>query len=212
MAIEKTTFDPNRAYPVFPLHEAVLFPYAMLPLLIHEPRYRRMTRDALDSFGIIAIAHYNAEVSESESLYGRPDLAETVGIGQVIDYEHLSDDRYILTLYGLCRARIKIESEHHPYRMAYLQPIDVGRGDETTLREYRQTIEVTLYGALSKLGYAEKAKDNHISSQIPTKVLIDQIINAVCRDTDERYKLLSETNVTRRANWLIHYLKAAAGE
>lgn len=210
MAIETTMLDPNRAYPLFPLQDAVLFPYALLPLLVFEPRYRRMVRDALDSFGILAIGHFNGEVSEAEHLYGRPALADTVGVGLIVDYEHLEDGRYIVTLYGLCRARILREEEHHPYRMARLAPVDLGRGDEATLSGYRETIERTLYDALAKLGYTREAEQNHISTRIPTKILIDQIINAVCRDARERYALLRETNVTRRASWLIDYLRTAA--
>ena len=37
-----------RETPVFPLAEVVLFPGAVLPLHIFEPRYREMVSDALE--------------------------------------------------------------------------------------------------------------------------------------------------------------------
>ena len=41
--------------PLFPLPDAVLFPNALLPLMIFEPRYRQMVTDALAGDGLIAM-------------------------------------------------------------------------------------------------------------------------------------------------------------
>jgi hypothetical protein len=40
--------------PVMPLSGAVLFPHALLPLYIFEPRYRKMLEHALESIGCFA--------------------------------------------------------------------------------------------------------------------------------------------------------------
>ena len=40
---------------LFPLPGVVLFPHAVLPLHIFEPRYRQMTEDALATDRLIAI-------------------------------------------------------------------------------------------------------------------------------------------------------------
>ena len=42
--------------PIFPLPNVVLFPNALLPLHIFEPRYRQMTADALEGERLIAMA------------------------------------------------------------------------------------------------------------------------------------------------------------
>jgi Lon protease-like protein len=46
---------PNKV-PVFPHPEVVLFPRAVLPLHMYEPRYRQMITDALAGDRIIAAA------------------------------------------------------------------------------------------------------------------------------------------------------------
>ena len=42
--------------PVMTLPSATLFPQALLPLYIFEPRYRRMLKDALDSNRMFSVA------------------------------------------------------------------------------------------------------------------------------------------------------------
>ena len=42
--------------PLFPLPNVVLFPHAVLPLHIFEPRYRQMTADALEGERLIAMS------------------------------------------------------------------------------------------------------------------------------------------------------------
>ena len=48
--------DAAGRVPVFPLPDVVFFPDTTLPLHIFEPRYRRMTEDALRSDRLIAMA------------------------------------------------------------------------------------------------------------------------------------------------------------
>src|SRR5579883_1951111 len=42
--------------PIFPLPHVVLFPRALLPLHVFEPRYRAMLKDALETHRAIAMA------------------------------------------------------------------------------------------------------------------------------------------------------------
>ena len=49
--------DYSQLIPVFPLPNVVLFPKAVVPLHVFEPRYRNMMADALCGSRLIAIAH-----------------------------------------------------------------------------------------------------------------------------------------------------------
>src|SRR5689334_23095164 len=44
------------ALPIFPLPKVQLFPHALLPLHVFEPRYRDMVRDAMAGPRLIAVA------------------------------------------------------------------------------------------------------------------------------------------------------------
>src|SRR5689334_14855014 len=93
--------------PIFPLPNAVLLPGGLMPLHVFEPRYREMTRDALDGARLLAIARlkpgYEAKYQE------RPAVFPAAGLGRIIASEELADGRFLLVLRGI--ARVQIERE-----------------------------------------------------------------------------------------------------
>ena len=54
--------------PVMTLNKTVLFPQAMLPLYIFEPRYRQMLADVLPAARIFAVASVKSDEEEAELL------------------------------------------------------------------------------------------------------------------------------------------------
>lgn len=95
--------------PLFPLPNVVLFPYAVLPLHIFEPRYRQMTVDALSGEACIAMALLRSAAAEATG-GGQPPIHDVVGLGKIIAHERLPDGRYYLFLRGLARARVVRET------------------------------------------------------------------------------------------------------
>lgn len=97
---------------VFPLAGAVLFPRALLPLNIFEPRYLAMTRDAMASDGLIGI------IQPREGRKGdAPDLFEVGGLGRITRFSETGDGRFLIALSGLLRFRVVRElSATTPYR------------------------------------------------------------------------------------------------
>ncbi len=98
--------------PLFPLPDVVLFPGAVLPLHVFEPRYREMTRDVLAGSRLLAIVRlrpgYEADYR------GRPPIYDVAGVGYVIGSDELPDGRFNLLVRGV--GRISIESELAPER------------------------------------------------------------------------------------------------
>lgn len=88
--------------PLFPLPNVVLFPYAVLPLHIFEPRYRQMTADAIAGEGYLAMALLRSAGHE-ESGGELPTIHDIVGLGKIIAHERLPDGRYYVFLRGLAR-------------------------------------------------------------------------------------------------------------
>lgn len=106
------TLDPTdlRALPIFPLPNVALFPGALLPLHVFEPRYRDLVRDALAGSKAMAIARLKPgfEASYAE----RPPVFDVCGAGFIEDHRKLEDGRYDILVRGA--ARIRILNEHPP--------------------------------------------------------------------------------------------------
>lgn len=86
---------------LFPLPGLVLLPHAVLPLHIFEPRYRQMTRDALDSDQLIAMVLVRPAPSHSPWTEPVP-IMDVACLGKIVQHERLPDGRYNMLLLG-CR-------------------------------------------------------------------------------------------------------------
>ena len=90
--------------PIFPLPNVVLFPSALLPLHIFEPRYRAMVADALESERLIGLVMLRPGW---ESQYdGTPDVYPIGCAGFITHADRLPDGRFNIMLRGLEKFRI----------------------------------------------------------------------------------------------------------
>ena len=98
--------------PVFPLPGALLLPRSRLPLHIFEPRYLQMLTDALKTpqrlIGMV----------QPWQRPGQSDALQAIGCaGRVTQFSETEDGRYLVTLTGVSRFRIRDEIEGFaPYR------------------------------------------------------------------------------------------------
>ena len=91
--------------PMFPLPEVHLFPGAILPLHVFEPRYLALVDQVLERpDNSIAIATLRPGF---ESDYeGKPPIYPTMGVGSVIAAEKKSDGRWNLLVRGALRVHL----------------------------------------------------------------------------------------------------------
>jgi Lon protease-like protein len=104
------------ALPLFPL-PTVLFPGALMPLHIFEPRYRAMVRDALDGHQALAVVLVTDPDQLDEN--GHPRIAKIAGAGVIVDHVELPSGRFNILVRG--RARVELEElpfGDKPYRRA----------------------------------------------------------------------------------------------
>jgi Lon protease-like protein len=113
--------------PVFPLPQTVLFPGALLPLHIFEPRYRVMVKDALATNKVLAIALIR-ETGERDA-NRHPPIEPVAGVGVIIDHAELADGRYNILLRGRARVRLEELPFVPPYRRARATLIHSAAGD-----------------------------------------------------------------------------------
>jgi Lon protease-like protein len=103
---------------VFPLPQVVLFPGAMMPLHVFEPRYRAMTRDILGSTRRICIA----QIPEDHDIdaHGQPEISRVAGVGEIVKCDALPDGRFNILVEGKARVRVEELPFRRPYRRAQL--------------------------------------------------------------------------------------------
>lgn len=196
-------------FPLFPLRELVVFPHTVKPFLFYEPRYLRMMREVLDGFGLLVTARFRVPPSRAESLWGRPALLPVASLCQVQDYERTPEGFYNVILYGIRRVKILDELPPKDYRRVRVRPFDTALEGEKPLAAYRKVIDGLLKRFLARNGQTGYPVIGH---RLPTGILIDQLIDAVCSNTAQRYAMLRESNVHRRAAWLIRCLRETVGD
>lgn len=106
---------PDRAG-VMILGGACLFPQALLPLFIFEPRYRRMLADSLDGNRMFIIAMARPGVSRESPL-------PLAGLGLVRASVRNPDGTSNLVLQGLTRVRLGKVTRYKPYREMKFVPL-----------------------------------------------------------------------------------------
>lgn len=107
------------AIPVFPLGGALLFPRAVLPLNIFEPRYLAMVDAALASHRLIGMIQPAAMFGPNASLEDdRPPLARIGCAGRITAFQETDDGRYLIVLSGMIRFTLGDElPAGAPYRV-----------------------------------------------------------------------------------------------
>ena len=91
--------------PIFPLTGVLLLPRGRLPLNIFEPRYLAMTRDALASERLIGMV----QPSDPRVAGDNPPVYRTGCAGRITSFSETDDGRFLITLTGISRFRIREE-------------------------------------------------------------------------------------------------------
>jgi uncharacterized protein len=104
--------DLPEVIPVFPLPGALMLPRARLPLHIFEPRYLAMIEDCLKTkHRLIGMIQPRATPT------GDPRLQAIGCAGRLTGFSETEDGRYMITLSGASRFRVKEEVQGFtPYR------------------------------------------------------------------------------------------------
>jgi len=93
---------PNKIS-VFPLSNAIFFPRTILPLNIFEDRYLQLVEDCMKEGRLFGMVQPRNSEGTSPEVY-------SVGcLGKIISFNETSDKRFVITLLGLTRFKIKKE-------------------------------------------------------------------------------------------------------
>lgn len=193
--------------PVFPLPEIVLFPRAMLPLHVFEPRYQAMTVDALAGDGAIAVALLRPGF---EPLYytRHAPIHPILGLGRIVASEELEEGKYNILIRGEARGRLIEELSGHPYRRARVEPVrPFCHQAEPALQKLRRA----LHHAVRDSPFGDADVRKHWSSLLKMPLGLgdatDLIVSGLPMDGELKQCFLAEADVPARAAMLLNEIR-----
>jgi Lon protease-like protein len=196
--------------PVFPLPETVLFPCALLPLHVFEPRYREMTADALAGESLIATALLK-EGYLPKYYSRRAPIHRVVCVGRIVASEELVNGEYNILLRGETRARIVRETTGKRYRQATLEPLVSTCGAS---KDEVSALRKDLHREVRR----NAANDPELADQwrqlfeapLPLGAIADLIANGLPVTAELRQCLLAEQDTPQRAGMLLEQMRTLA--
>ena len=194
--------------PVMVLPDTQLFPNALLPLYIFEPRYRAMLAHALAGPRMFCVASVKPSVLEAS---GDDDLHPVSGVGLVRACVGKDDGTSHLILQGLARVRFTGYSQVRPFRLARIEEVrSVG---STSVEAEALGTKVTELCQQFKESGAELPNqlDMFLSHLTDPGLLADLVAHTFVADPVARQRLLEEPDVAARLRLLIRCLTAVPG-
>ena len=194
---------------LFPLSGLVVFPHAMQPLHIFEPRYCDLLSAALASDRLIAMATTLGTAPTGP--LGNSDIAATVCIGKVISHAKLEGEKHNILLVGTKRAKILRELDSSSaFRIAQveiLHDIYPPSGAEDRLELKNDLLQA--FGAIIPPS-ANVQQNLHelMAGAMGLGPITDIISYTLPFDPAEKLELLGIADVDRRAMELIQLLRS----
>jgi len=194
---------------LFPLPGLVVFPHAMQPLHIFEPRYCEMLAESLASDRMIAMATLTGGISAVSA--ETPPIASTVCLGKIISHAELDGDRHNILLVGTRRA--KIVRELDAGRTFRIAEVDVAEdiypptGSEARRELKKQLLEA--FGEIIPVS-ANVQQNLHelMAGQMGLGPITDIISYTLPFEVESKLRLLAEPDVDSRATELVRLLRS----
>jgi Lon protease-like protein len=189
--------------PVMVLPNATLFPHALLPLMVFEPRYREMLAWALEHHRMFCIALMKPGVTEAATA---EDFHHVAGLGLIRACVTHPDGTSHLILQGMSRVEFVEFHRGHPFRMARIQevPAQPAKRDEAEALS-AQVLEFCAHYR-AKGAEISDTLDQQLAKVEDPAILCDIVTHTFVRDPHRRQRVLEETRVADRLRTLIRHL------
>jgi Lon protease-like protein len=194
--------------PVMPLPGALLFPHALLPLHIFEPRYQEMLENALRAHRMFCVALMKPQRSQWKTT---DDFFHVAGVGLIRACVGRGDGTSNLILQGLRRVRLASFEQIDPFPIAAIEPLKVKTSTSVETEALGAKV-IELYSKLKTTGRQLPEKvDNYLSLLTDLEMLADLMAATFVNDPLRRQELLAELSLNRRLRLLIQYLREETG-
>jgi Lon protease-like protein len=198
---------PDRL-PVMPLPGAVLFPHALLPLYIFEPRYRDMLQHALRHDRMFCVTLVKPSCPQ---WHAPEDFFHFATAGLIRACVERDDGTSNLILQGLQRVRFASFEQVKPFPIARINAVE--SRDETTVEtEALGTKVLELYANLKHDGRQLPSKlDRYLAELRDLEMLADLMASTFVNDPLRRQRVLEEQSINQRLRFLIRFLRDEIG-
>lgn len=176
---------------IFPLSNAIFFPRTILPLNIFEERYIQLVNDCMKEKRLFGMVQPKIKIGQNREIY-------KVGcLGKIISFNETADRRFIITLSGIIRFRVKKElNTNKLYREFEVDYSDFMKDLQNSDGEEKNKEKINL---LNKIKIFFKKKNYLISFDEFEKLSFDQLISTVCMiapfSSQEKQKLIESVDI-----------------
>lgn len=198
--------DLPETIPVFPLPGALLLPRGRLPLHIFEPRYLAMIDDCLKTRTRLI-----GMVQPREVPKGNGSKLHAIGCaGRLTQFSETEDGRYMVTLSGVCRYRVKNEIEGFaPYRTCDVTwsgfERDLGQVEKDACFDRKRFL-----GLLERYFDAEELRTDWGSLTEAEDELLINALSMLCPfEPEDKQALLEAPDLTTRRETLVTLIEFA---
>ncbi|MBS0469688.1 MAG: LON peptidase substrate-binding domain-containing protein [Proteobacteria bacterium] len=195
--------DLPRTIGIFPLSGVLLLPRGQLPLNVFEPRYLSLVDAAMSGDRIIGMIQ--PQDPEDQTL--KPRLSSVGCVGRVTAYRETEDNRYLITLSGICRFRVETEvAVATPFRQvaADYAPFagDLAEGDDETFPREQMLEALNAY-----LKRRELKADWRSVMNAPAETLVNALAMLCPFEPSEKQALLEAPSWGERVSTLLALLE-----
>lgn len=194
--------------PVMPLTGVLLFPHALLPLHIFEPRFRDMLEQALRDDRMFCVALVRPE---SSHWLTSADFFPVSTIGLIRACVERTDGTSDLILQGIKRVEFRDFEQEAPFPIARIKPLKT-RAKQSVETDALAAKALEYYTQLKESGRELPEKiDRYLSEMSDPEMLADLIASTFISEAGRRQKLLEELDLNQRLRLLIQFLREESG-
>jgi len=191
-----------------PLPGALLFPHALLPLYIFEPRYQEMLKHALREHRMFSVALLKPQRTQWKTT---GDFFPVAGVGLIRACVGRGDGTSNLILQGLQRVRFTGFEQETPFPIARIEPLESDAAPSVETEALGAKV-IELYSKLKDSGRQLPEKvDQYLSHLGDMEMLADLMAATFINDPLRRQQLLEELSLKQRLRLVIQYLREETG-
>ncbi len=176
---------------IFPLSNAIFFPNTVLPLNIFEDRYIQLVNDCMKEERIFGMVQPKSKNGSS------PEVYDVGCLGKIISFNETADSRFVISLSGIIRFRIKKEVDEKKLYRKF--DVDYSEFLDDLDHEKNQMASYNKVNFLNKLKTYFQKINFPIDYKELAKLNLDQLISTVCMispfSIEEKQKLIETLKI-----------------